>query len=141
MEPVRDKPTQAREMFGDANPAVPDGKDRENDQWNGHRPGSLLRVLGFLCAGFAEEGQCDLAHRIEGSQERSNCESPENPEMAMTERIREDLILRPEASRNQRETRKREPADQECPESDRNLPAQASHVEHILRVHMVIASV
>src|SRR3989304_5246676 len=137
MEPVRDKPAEAREMFGDANPAIPDGKDRENDQWNGHRPGSLLRVLGFLCAGFAEEGQCDLAHRIEGSQERSNCERPENPEMSMTERIREDFILRPKPGRENGETRESKAADEECPESDGHLPAQATHIEHILWIYIV----
>ena len=59
----------------------------------------------------------------------------------MTKRIRENFILRPEACGDDRETRKRKAADEEGPECDRHLLAKAAHVEHILRVNFVIASV
>ena len=59
----------------------------------------------------------------------------------MAKRIRQDFILRPEASGDERETGEGKAADQECPEGDRHLLAQTAHVEHILRVDFVIAGV
>src|SRR5687767_1392130 len=93
MNPVWNKPAKAREMFRDANPAKPDGKNREDDERCSHRPGSLLSMFGFRCTRFPEEGQCDLAHRVKSRQEGSKGESPENPPVTMTKCIRQDFIL------------------------------------------------
>ena len=94
-----------------------------------------------FCAGFAEEGQCDLAHGVESGQEGSDCESNEDRQMTVGKSIRKDLILRPEARGNDRETGKRKAADEEGPECDRHLLAQAAHIEHILWINFVIARV
>ena len=56
-------------MLRDADPAINDGKERKDTQRSGHRPWGFLRVLSLLCARFAEEGQGDLAHCVEGGQE------------------------------------------------------------------------
>ena len=125
-------------MLGDADPAIGHGKERQDDQRSGHRPGSLLGMFGFLRARLAEEGQCDLAHGVEGGQEGCDCESDKDDDVTMTERIRQDFILRPEARGDERETGKRKAADQERPECDRHLLAQAAHVEHILRIDFVL---
>ena len=80
-------------MLGDANPAIRHGEERQDDKRNRHRPGSFLRVLSFLGARLAEEGQCDLAHGVEGGQEGRDRQGDENRPVTMTECIRQDLIL------------------------------------------------
>ena len=69
-------------MFGNADPAISHSKDREDDQRSSHRPGSLMRVFCFLRAGFAEEGQCDLAHGVERGQECGNCQCDKDRQYA-----------------------------------------------------------
>src|SRR5688572_6005744 len=128
-------------MLGNSHPAITNGKDREDHQRQRHRPGGLLCVFSLGCPRFAQEGQRDLTHGVKGSQEGSNCQCPKNPPMSMAECIRKNLILRPKARRNQRETSKRKTADQECPKCDWHLPAQTAHVEHVLRIYIVIARV
>src|SRR5688500_10804252 len=100
-----------------------------------------MGMFGFFCAGLAEEGQCDLAHRVECRQEGSDCQCEKDCPMAMPERICENFILRPKTSRNQREARQSKATDKERPERDRHLLAQAAHIEHILWVDMMIACV
>ena len=47
----------------------------------------------FLCARFAEEGQCDLTHRVESRQEGCRCQSKKHQNMAIAKCIRKDFIL------------------------------------------------
>src|SRR5215211_1602893 len=103
MQPVRDESAEDGEMFRDAHPAISHSKDREDDQRNGHRPGSLLRVYRFLRTRLTEKGQCDLAHRIECRHEGSNRQREKYCPMTMTKCIRQNFILRPETRRNERE--------------------------------------
>ncbi len=97
-----------------------------------------MRVTRLFCARFAEEGQRDLAHRVERGEECGNRKRDEYGQV-MRERIREDLILRPKARSDDRETRKCKAADEERPECDGHFAFQAAHVEHVLRVYFVIA--
>src|ERR1051325_2612684 len=61
--------------------------------------------------------------------------------MTIPKSLCKDFILRPEARSNDRKTGQRKSADQECPERDRHLLAQAPHVEHILWIDIMISRV
>ena len=128
-------------MLRDAHPAIANGEEREDDQRQRSSSRASPGRVRLPCARFAEEGQCDLAHGVEGGQEGRDRQGDKNPPMTMSKCICKDLILRPEASRNKRETGESKTTDQKCPECDRHLFAQAAHVEHILRIDMVIACV
>ena len=97
-------------------------------------------ALCFLRARFSEEGQRDLAHRVEGGEERGNRKRDEDGQVAR-ERVGEDFILRPKARGDDRETRKRKAADEERPKRDGHFVFQAAHVEHVLRVNFMIPRV
>ena len=97
-----------------------------------------MSVLRCLCSRLTEESQRDLTHGIEGGQEGRQRERDEHCHVSVSERVGQYLILRPETSRDQRETGEREPADQECGECDRHLLAQPAHIEHILGVDVFI---
>ncbi len=53
----------------------------------------------------------------------------------------QNLILRPEPGRDEREARQGEAADQKGDEGQRHLLAQSAHVEHVLRVQMPVRGV
>src|SRR5215211_7270660 len=103
MQPVRDESTEEWKVLGDTHPPISHSKDREDDQRNGHRPGSLLRMFRFFRARLAEKGQCDLAHRIERCHEGSDCQREKHCPVTMTKRVCQDFILRPETRGNERE--------------------------------------
>src|SRR5215207_1546103 len=138
MEPIGDEATKNREMFRNSHPAIADGKDREDHQWERHSPGSFLRVFGFLCTRLTQEGERDLTHGVKSSQKSSKCQCHKNPPMSVTECIRKDLILRPKASSNKWKASKRKTTNQKGPKCNWHLLAQAAHIEHVLRVYMVI---
>src|SRR5690349_759234 len=95
----------------------------------------------FWGASLAKEGQRDLAHRIERRQERSESERDKDKIMSIAKRVGKDLILGPETGGHKWEARKGKATDQECPESNRHLLTQATHVEHVLRIDLMIPRV
>src|SRR5215510_8052603 len=95
MEPVRDESAEEWEVLRDADPAKRHSKERENQERSRHRPGSLVRVFGFLRARFSEKSQCDLAHCIERGQERGKSQCYKDCDVTMTESVGEYFVLRP----------------------------------------------
>ncbi len=91
-------------------------------------------MFGCLGARFTQEGQGDLAHGVESRQEGCNRQGDKNQQVTIAKGFGKNFILGPKACRQHRKTRQGKSADQEGPEGDRHLLAQAAHVEHILRV-------
>src|SRR5215216_6673931 len=141
MDPVWQKSTEHRKLFRNTHPAISNSKNRQNDQRCGHGPGCFLSMFRFYRAWLAEEGQRDLAHRVEGGQECGESESNEDNVMTVRKCICKNFILRPEPCGDDRETGKSKTTDQEGPECNGHLTAQSAHIVHILRIHVMVPGV
>ena len=105
-------------------------------------------MLRRFRARLATEGQRDLPHGVEGGHEgrqrqQNKYESMSAAAILLQHQpgIGQDLILGPEAGRDDWQAGQRQAADQEGPERDRHGLAQTAHVEHILRIKMMVVIV
>ena len=148
VEEVIEDAVRAQEAVGDAAPADGDGEQRQQHQRYGHERRAFVGVFGQLGARFAQEGHADLARRVEGSQQRGHGQGDKDNQGQqlgvvgpLVPRFGEDLVLRPEAGGDKREAGQGQAADEERPEGDGHLVAQAAHVAHVLRVVVVVVDV
>src|SRR5258707_13433564 len=108
MKPVRNE--TAGKPFWHTKPTVANGKDRQHDQRNRHRPGSLLGVLRFWCARLAQKGKGNLAHGVKRGQEGGDGERDEYGQVPV-EGARQNFILGPETGGQYRKAGKRKATD------------------------------
>ena len=141
LDPVGHDAAEDRELFGNADEAQNDGEGCDQQQRPGHAAHAFGRMLRAFRARFAQEGQADLAHGVERGQEGRERQCREDPHIAAGPCAGQDLILGPEAGRQQREAAQRQAADDEGPAGPRHAPQQAAHVAHVLGIFGVQVAV
>ena len=119
--------------LGQVERAAQDRQDRQDHQRHRDDLRAFLGVRGGRMPRLAEEDHPDLAAHVEGGEEGGDGQQPVDRRVAFLKRIRQDLILGPEAGKRE-DARQRQRADQVDPEGDRHRLAQAAHVAHVVRV-------
>jgi len=120
-------------------------EEREHREWHPHHFGRFVRVLDrVMIARFAEESQENLARHIERGEERGNRQHHKDRACHLIgmraettlERVRENFVLAPK-TRERRNARERERADDKDRRGDRHLFPQAAHAHHVVRADAV----
>ena len=120
------------ELAVNAGVATDHREDGEHDERDRERETALVRVPGFVRAGFAEESDLPHADHVERREHGSEGEDGEHRGVFLHREV-EDGVLREEA-RETRHTDDGEDADGEREERERHLLLQAAHLENILLV-------
>ena len=126
-----------REGRRDADPTHGDGADRQHHQRDGHPGEDAVVLVGVRRRGrprLPEEGHQDLAHRVEGGEQGAERQDDKHDVVPIRPRIRQDLILAPEAGGHDGEPAQRQPADEESPGRARHLAEQPAHIAHVLGI-------
>ena len=146
VEPPR---TYHRDVFGNVDPAVPDGEESEDDERHCHGARRLVGVLGCFGALLSAEDQGELASHVEGcengthSQQQPHHERNRNDSLVgpLLKRLGQNLVLGPEASRKDGHAGQCRGPHEVGPERGGHVPAQVAHVPHVLWIHVSLRPV